>query len=90
MSAMIGADAAHAQQAIGSARGRANQVTRELAGAEGALAAGDPVYRTAVVRTGADSLARRVFLDSTNLAVGPTSRVVLDRFVYEGDPSYLF
>ena len=28
-----------------------------------------------------------MFLDSTNLAVGPTSRIVLDRFVYEGDPN---
>ena len=38
------------------------------------------------MRTGADSLAKLVFVNSTNLAVGPTSRVVLDRFVYEGDP----
>ena len=39
-------------------------------------------------RSGQDGfgfLAKLVFLDSTNLAVGPTSRVVLDRFVYEGD-----
>lgn len=48
---------------------------------------GDAVYRNEVVRTGSDSLAKLIFLDSTNLAVGPTSRVVLDRFVYEGDQS---
>jgi len=39
------------------------------------------------VRTGVDSTAKLVFVDSTNLAVGPTYRIVLDRFVYEGDPS---
>jgi hypothetical protein len=75
----------HAQQAIGSTTTVQNQVTRELSGAAGPLSAGDSVYRNEVVRTGADSLAKLVFLDSTNLAVGPTSRVVLDRFVYEGE-----
>jgi hypothetical protein len=83
---IVGGDASRAQQAIGSAATAQNQVTRELAGSEGALSVGDSVYRNEVVRTGADSLAKLVFLDSTNLAVGPTSRIVLDRFVYEGDP----
>lgn len=76
---------AQAQQAIGSTATAQNQVTRELGGAAAPLSAGDSVFRNEVVRTGADSLAKLVFLDSTNLAVGPTSRVVLDRFVYEGD-----
>jgi hypothetical protein len=84
----IGAvEGAQAQQAIGSTTTAQNQVTRELAGAAGPLSVGDSVYRNEVVRTGADSLAKLVFLDSTNLAVGPTSRIVLDRFVYEGDPN---
>ena len=78
---------ARAQQAIGATTTAQNQVTRELAGAAGPLSVGDSVYRNEVVRTGADSLAKLVFLDSTNVAVGPTSRIVLDRFVYEGDPS---
>jgi len=46
---------------------------------------GDPVFSDEIVRTGADSATKLVFRDSTNLAVGPKSRVVLDRFVY--DPS---
>ena len=29
--------------------------------------------------------AKLIFLDLTNLAIGPTSRVTLDRFVYSGD-----
>lgn len=78
---------ASAQQAIGSTATTQNQVTRELAGAAGPLATGDSVFRNEVVKTGTDSLAKLVFLDSTNLAVGPTSRVLLDRFVYEGDPN---
>jgi hypothetical protein len=84
--ATFAAGDATAQQAIGSTTTSQNQVTRELSGAAGPLSVGDSVYRNEVVRTGADSLAKLVFLDSTNLAVGPTSRVVLDRFVYEGDP----
>ena len=46
---------------------------------------GDPVFSDEIVRTGADSATKLVFRDSTNLAVGPKSKVVLDRFVY--DPS---
>ena len=83
----IAAGAAFAQESIGSTATAQNQVTRELSGAAAPLVVGDSVYRNEVVRTGTESLAKLVFLDSTNLAVGPTSRVVLDRFVYEGDPS---
>ena len=83
----VWAGSACAQQAIGSTAVAQNQVTRELAGASANLAVGDSVYLNEVVKTGADSLAKFVFVDSTNLAIGPASRVVLDRFVYEGDPS---
>jgi hypothetical protein len=75
----------YAQQNIGSTVEAHNSVSRELAGASGPLAAGDQVYRNELVRTGADSTAKLVFLDSTNLAIGPTSRVTLDQFVYSGD-----
>jgi len=51
----------------------------------GPLTVGDSVYLNEVVRTGADSTAKLVFLDSTNLGVGPVSRVTLDRFVYAGE-----
>jgi len=81
------ADGACAQQSIGSTTAVQNQVSHELAGASGPLVVGDAVYRNEVVRTGVDSRAKLVFLDSTNLAVGPTSRIVLDRFVYQGDPN---
>ena len=81
------ASGSSAQQAIGSTTTVQNQVTRELSGGSAPLSVGDSVFRNEVVRTGANSLAKLVFVNSTNLAVGPTSRVVLDRFVYEGDPN---
>jgi hypothetical protein len=76
---------ARAQEHIGSAASARNDVTRELAGASGPLAQGDSVYRNETVRTGEDSTAKLVFLDSTNLGVGPISSVKLDKFVYVGE-----
>ena len=76
---------ARAQQNIGSTALANNRVSRELSGAEGPLNAGDPVYRDELVRTGEDSTAKLIFLDSTNLAIGPTSRVTLDQFVDAGE-----
>jgi hypothetical protein len=79
--------AANAQQNIGATAATKNDVSRELSGAPGLLTTGDPVFRNEVVKTGTESTAKLVFLDSTNLAVGPISRVVLDRFVFEGGES---
>jgi hypothetical protein len=77
--------AARAQEHIGSAALAHNDVTRELAGAAAPLSQGDSVSRNEIVRTGTDSTAKLVFLDSTNLGVGPISRVTLDQFVYVGE-----
>jgi hypothetical protein len=78
---------AETQQHIGSTALTQNKVARELSGATAPLNSGDLVYRDEVVRTAEDSTAKLIFLDSTNLAIGPTSRVVLDRFVYAGGVS---
>jgi hypothetical protein len=78
------ASAFAAQPNIGATQTAKNDVSRELSGAAGKLNEGDPVFRNEIVKTGQDSTAKLVFLDSTNLAVGPISRVVLDRFVYDG------
>ena len=83
LAAVVGG--ASARQNIGSTAAAHNDVSRELSGATGALGVGDSVYRDEVVRTGADSTAKLVFLDSTNLGVGPVSRVTLDQFVYVGE-----
>jgi len=74
-----------AQEHIGSTALAHNDVTRDLAGASAPLVAGDSVFRNEVVRTGADSTAKLIFLDSTNLGVGPVSSVKLDQFVYVGE-----
>ena len=84
MGALIAlAASAHAQQDIGATAAAHKEVSRELSGASAQLNTGDPVFRDEVVRTGTESTAKLVFLDSTNLAVGPISRVVLDRFIYD-------
>lgn len=50
-----------------------------------ALAITDPVYTNEVIETGAESAGRFVFLDKTELATGPNSRITLDQFVFSGD-----
>jgi FecR protein len=49
------------------------------------IAKGDQVVRNEVVRTAADSDARFVFRDDTNLSLGPGSTLKLDRTVFD-DP----
>src|SRR2546429_3740350 len=49
------------------------------------IAKGDVVVRNEVVRTAADSDARLVFRDDTNLSLGPGSTLKLDRTVFD-DP----
>jgi hypothetical protein len=48
---------------------------------------GSEVYSNELVKTGDKGIARLVFLDRTDLVVGPRSEVKLDKFVYdpEGD-----
>ena len=82
--ALVAGGGARAQQTIGSTSQAHNNVSRELSGAVAPLNRGDPVFRDEVVRTAEESTAKLIFLDSTNLAIGPTSRVTLDRFVYSG------
>ena len=48
------------------------------------VAQGDAVYRDEGVRTRVDSKARLVLVDQTNVTIGPSSTIKLDRFVYEG------
>src|ERR671919_388580 len=47
----------------------------------------DDVYHNELIETEAESATKLVFLDETNLTLGPDSRVVLDRFVFDPDPS---
>ncbi len=47
------------------------------------LSAGSELYANETVRTGNRGQADLVLLDNTNLTVGPTSEVLLDKFVYD-------
>jgi hypothetical protein len=67
-----------AELVVSAVRGRLGQLTRELA-------IKDNVYSEEAIETGADAAARLVFLDGSELSMGPSSRMVLDRYVYDPD-----
>lgn len=46
----------------------------------------DNVFQNEVLETGIGSASRIEFLDNTQVSVGPNSRLVLDRFVYDPSP----
>jgi hypothetical protein len=77
--------ASFADPKIGSAKTTTNDVQGIVDGQTQKLSTGGDVYSNETVRTGEKSVADLVFIDSTNLSVGPTSEVKLDKFVY--DPS---
>jgi hypothetical protein len=68
---------------IGSATATKNKVEGVVNGKNQPLSKGSEVYTNETVRTGDASVADLVFLDNTNLSVGPTSEVKLDKFVYD-------
>ena len=85
--AALSASAA-AQSKIGVAAIVKNDVTQVGAGRAEPISPGEDVVRDETVRTGGDSNAKLVFVDDTNLAVGPISTVRLDKFVFEGASTY--
>jgi hypothetical protein len=48
-----------------------------------AAKAGDPIYATDTLRTGADGSVGVTLRDDTRLSLGPNSEVKVDRYVYE-------
>jgi hypothetical protein len=74
---------ANAEPKIGKAAITRNQVEGILDGPPRALAPGSAVFSNELVRTGDGGVARLLFLDNTDLAVGPKSEVLLDKFVYD-------
>ena len=74
----------NAQTRIGSA----NSVKPEANGSvAGTLSAGSGVHANETVKTGSSGQAALGFIDKTNLHVGPSSSVRLDKFVYDGTGS---
>jgi FecR protein len=68
---------------IGNAKSTRNQVEGVVGGQTERLSTGSDVFTNETVRTGAAAVADLVFIDNTNLSVGPTSEVRLDKFVYD-------
>ena len=73
--------------AIGAAARVQNTVSGIVGGRSQALSDGSSVYPNELVKTEADSLAKLTFLDQTNLSVGPSSQVKLDKFVFDPNKS---
>ena len=76
---------AAAADGIGAASTISNRVEGYFGGDARTLAVGSEVFQNELVRTGLASDAKLIFLDDTNLSVGPQSEVTLDRFVYDPD-----
>jgi hypothetical protein len=75
--------ASWAETRIGVAASTKPNADGVVAGGSQSLSAGSEVFANETVRTGNLGQADLVFLDQTNLTVGPTSEVLLDKFVYD-------
>jgi len=83
----LAASPAHAQVRVGEAAVVRNQVVRVAGSATSQINVGDGLLRDETVRTGLDSAARLVMADSTNLSLGPSSTIKLDRTVFNDEHS---
>src|SRR5580704_18526788 len=86
--AALAASPAHAQARVGEAAVIKNEVVRVAGSATSQINVGDGVLRDETVRTGLDSAARLVMVDSTNLSLGPNATIKLDRTVFNDEHSY--
>src|SRR5260370_5046114 len=73
---------------VGEAAVVKNEVVRVLGWASSQISVGDGVLRDEIVRTGLDSAARLVMADSTNLSLGPSATIKLDRTVFNDEHTY--
>jgi hypothetical protein len=77
-----------AQTRIGEAAVVKNEVVRVAGPSSTQINVGDGLLRDEVVRTGLDSAARLVMANSTNLSLGPSATIKLDRTVFNDEHSY--
>src|SRR5579883_2738117 len=89
LAAILAAPFALASEArVGEAVVIQNNVVRVAGEATKPVNVGDSMLRDEVVRTGIDSAARFVMADSTNLSIGPSATIKLDRTVFNDEHSY--
>lgn len=77
-----------AQKRVGEAAVVKNQVLRLAGSSTIQIKVGDGLVRDEVVRTGLGSAARLVMADSTNLSLGPSATLKLDRTVFDDEHHY--
>ncbi len=77
-----------AQTRVGEATVVKNEVLRVAESATSQINVGDGLLRDEVVRTGLDSAARLVMADSTNLSLGPSASLKLDRTIFDDEHHY--
>src|SRR3954451_3967192 len=77
---------ANAQERIGRAALIRNDVS-QISPRVIKISAGDEIFRDETVRTAADADAKFVLRDDTNLSLGPSSTLKLDRAVFSGQTS---
>ncbi len=82
--AAIGTQAALAAQPAGNAVAVLQSANVEGGGGSRVLAVQAPVFSGDVVQTGRSGQAQLLFLDKTRMVVGPSSRLNIDSFVYQG------
>ena len=76
-----------AEPKIGSATATKTKVEGIVGGQAQPIAPGTEVFSNEVVRTAPNSTADLTFLDDSGLSIGPTSEIVLDKFVYDPNGS---
>jgi hypothetical protein len=74
-----------ADSKIGVASATKNEVQGIRGAEKRSLETGSEIFLNEAVQTGDESVAQLVFLDNTNLSVGPGSLVQLDKFVYDSN-----
>ena len=77
-----------AQTRVGEAAVVKNEVLRVAGASVNQINVGDGLLRDEVVRTGLDSATRLVMADSTNLSLGPSASLKLDRTVFDDEHHY--
>jgi len=88
LAAGLAANPADAQTRVGEAAVVQNEVVRVGASASTQINVGDGLLRDEIVSTGLASAARLVMADNTNLSLGPSATVKLDRTVFNDEHSY--
>jgi hypothetical protein len=84
----LAASPVQAQTRVGEAAVVKNEVVRVAGSSTSQINVGDGLLRDEVVRTGLDSATRLVMADSTNLSLGPSATIKLDRTVFDDEHHY--